>query len=750
MKRIGVFTSGGDAPGMNAAVRAVVRTALDRGAEVFAIYEGYQGLVDGGEQIRQMKWTDVGGILQYGGTIIGSARCSDFRERNGRLRAAKNLIDNGIEGLVVIGGDGSLTGANLLREEWDSLIAELAETKQISQKAAKTYKHLPIVGLIGSIDNDMFGSDVTIGTDTALHRIVDAVDSITSTAASHQRSFVVEVMGRNCGYLAMMGALACGADWVLIPESPPDVDDWEDKMCDLLSKGRKVGRRDSMVIVAEGAQDRHGNPITSEYVKQVLEERLGEDTRITVLGHVQRGGAPSAFDRNLSTLLGAAAVNVILDTDPTAEPQVIGMHGNKIIHTPLKECLEKTWAVADAIKNKDFETALQTRGNSFREYFQMVRSLVRTLPHDLTPGQKRLRIAVMNAGGPAPGMNTAVRAAVRLGLDRGHIMIGINHGFEGLIAGDIEELNWMSVAGYASKGGSDLGTSRNVPKGSDFYTIARNLEEHNIEGIMMIGGWDGYMSACEMHENRHTFPAFDIPIICVPATINNNLPGSDLSIGADSALNNIIDAVDKIKQSAVASRRTFVVEVMGRYCGYLALMGAMASGAERVYIHEEGVNLSDLVEDVAQLVTGFSRGKRLGLIIRNEMANEIYSTGFMSALFEEEGGELFDVRQSILGHLQQGGDPSPFDRILATRMAAHSLQFLEEQIGQSEPESVCLGLVGSKLKHTDLQDVPRMMRKKFQRPKKQWWLELGDIAKMLAQPAPKQKKKKKQNNYGGF
>lgn len=743
MKRIGVFTSGGDAPGMNAAVRAVVRTALDRGAEVFAIYEGYQGLVDGGAQIRQMKWTDVGGILQYGGTIIGSARCSDFRERNGRLRAAKNLIDNRIEGLVVIGGDGSLTGANLLREEWDGLVAELAETKQISKKAAQSHKHLPIVGLIGSIDNDMFGSDVTIGTDTALHRIVDAVDAITSTAASHQRSFVVEVMGRNCGYLAMMGALACGADWVLIPESPPDVDDWEGKMCGLLSKGRKVGRRDSMVIVAEGAQDRNGNPITSEYVKQVLEERLGEDTRITVLGHVQRGGAPSAFDRNLSTLLGAAAVDVILDSPPTAEPQVIGMHGNKIIHTPLKECLEKTWAVADAIKNKDFEKALQTRGNSFRENFEMVRSLVRTLPHDLVPGQKRLRIAVMNAGGPAPGMNTAVRAAVRLGLDRGHIMIGINHGFEGLIAGDIEELNWMSVAGYASKGGSDLGTSRDVPAGSDFYTIARNLEKHNIEGIMMIGGWDGYMSAIEMHKNRHTFPAFDIPIICVPATINNNLPGSDLSIGADSALNNIIDAVDKIKQSAVASRRTFIVEVMGRYCGYLALMGGMAAGAERVYIHEDGVSLSDLVEDVSQLVTGFKRGKRLGLIIRNEMANEIYSTGFMGSLFEEEGGELFDVRQSILGHLQQGGDPSPFDRILATRMAAHSLQFLEGQIGQPEPESVCLGLVGSKLKHTDLEDTPRMMRKKYQRPKKQWWLELGDIAKMLAQPDPNQKKKRK-------
>ncbi len=743
MKRIGVFTSGGDAPGMNAAVRAVVRTALDRGAEVYAIYEGYQGLVDGGNQIRCMKWTDVGGILQLGGTIIGSARCSDFRERNGRLRAAKNLIDNSIEGLVVIGGDGSLTGANILHNEWSSLVAELVETKQISQKAAKTCAHLPIVGLIGSIDNDMFGSDVTIGTDTALHRIVNAIDAITSTAASHQRSFIVEVMGRNCGYLAMMGALACGADWLLIPESPPNMDDWESSMCELVSKGRRMGRRDTMVIVAEGSRDRYGNPITSEYVKTVLEERLGEDTRITVLGHVQRGGAPSAFDRNLSTLLGSAAVNVILDADPTSEPQVIGMHGNKIIHTPLDECLEKTQAVAEAIKNKDFELALQARGSSFREYFQMVRSLVHTLPHELAPDQKRLRIAVMNAGGPAPGMNTAVRAAVRLGLDRGHIMLGINHGFDGLIAGDIEELNWMSVAGWASKGGSELGTSRTVPEGSDFYTIARNLEEHHIEGIMMIGGWDGYQSAINMHENRITFPAFDIPIICVPATINNNLPGSDLSIGADSALNNIIDAVDKIRQSAVASRRAFVVEVMGRYCGYLALMSAMASGAERVYIHEEGVSLSDLVEDVAQLVTGFSRGKRLGLIIRNEMANEIYTTNFMSALFEEEGGELFDVRQAILGHLQQGGDPSPFDRILATRLASHSLQFLEEQIGQPEPESVCLGLVGSTLKYTDLQDVPRMMRNRYQRPKIQWWLELSNIAKMLAQPAPKINNKEK-------
>ncbi|MCP5101303.1 MAG: 6-phosphofructokinase [Chloroflexi bacterium] len=736
MKRIAVFTSGGDSPGMNAAVRAVVRSALDRGAEVFAVYEGYQGLVDGGDRIRQMDWTDVGGILQRGGTIIGSARCADFRERNGRLKAAYNLVKNKIEGLVIIGGDGSLTGANILHEEWSSLLAELVETKQISKKEATQFNALPFVGMIGSIDNDMFGSDMTIGADTALHRIVDAVDAITSTAASHQRSFVVEVMGRHCGYLAMMSALACGADWVLIPESPPDVDDWEAKMCEVLAKGREVGRRDSMVIVAEGARDRHGNPITSQYVKQVLEDRLGEDTRITVLGHVQRGGAPSAFDRNLSTLLGHASVEWILAADASSEPQVMGLQGNKITHTPLNEALVRTWAVGDAIKEKNFEKSLSLRGKGFLESFQTVRTLVRALPHDVVPGKRRLRIAVMNAGGPAPGMNTAVRAATRIGLDDGHIILGIHQGFEGLINGDIEEFDWMSVAGWATRGGSDLGTSRVVPEGSDFYAIARNLEEHNIEGIMMIGGWSGYESALKMYENRYNFPAFNIPIICLPATINNNLPGAELSVGADTALNSIVESVDKIKQSAVASKRVFVVEVMGRYCGYLAMMGAMASGAERVYIHEEGVTLKDMVEDVNQLVTGFKRGKRLGMLIRNEFANEVYSTHFMKDLFEEEGGDLFDVRQAILGHLQQGGDPSPFDRILATRMVTHCLKFLEEQIGQEEPESACIGQVQSHLKFTSLEDISRLMRRKYNRPKKQWWLDLRKIEKIMAQPAP--------------
>lgn len=735
-KNIGVLTSGGDAQGMNAAVRAVVRTALDRGTDVYAIYEGYNGMVNGGGSIRKMTWESVGGILHQGGTVIGTARSLEFRERSGRLQAARNLLACDIDSLVIIGGDGSLTGANIFRQEWSSLLEELVATGQIGRELAERHPNLTIAGLVGSIDNDMFGTDMTIGADTALHRITEAIDAISSTAASHQRSFVVEVMGRNCGYLALMGALATGADWVLIPESPPDVDNWEEKMCEILQAGRQAGRRDTIVVVAEGAHDRNGNPISSDYVKRVLEERLGEDTRVTILGHVQRGGSPSAFDRYMSTMLGYAAVNEILSGKSAGEAFLIGVQNNQITRSPLMECVEKTHAVAKAIAAHDYARAMDLRSGSFTEAFRTLRTFVRALPHAPPPGQKPLRLAVLNAGGPAPGMNTAARAAVRLGLDHGHEMLGIRNGFQGLVEGEIEEMHWMSVAGWTTIGGSELGTNRKIPHGRDFYAIARQIEKWNIQGILMIGGWSGYKAAYELFRERENFSAFNIPIICLPASINNNLPGSDVSIGADTALNSIVGAVDKIKQSAVASRRCFVVEVMGRNCGYLSLMSGMATGAERVYLPEEGVTLRDMQADLEYMTLGFKRGKRLGLIIRNEGVNPVYTTSFMSALFEEEGGNLFDVRQAILGHLQQGGNPTPFDRIQGTRLATRCIDFLIEEATREQPGAAFIGLQGGDMTISNFEDMPRMMDFANSRPKKQWWLELREIARVMAQPAP--------------
>ncbi|MGH2536821.1 MAG: 6-phosphofructokinase [Candidatus Promineifilaceae bacterium] len=736
MKRIALLTSGGDAQGMNAAVRAVVRTALDAGLETYAVREGYQGLIAGGDKIRPIGWNDVGGIIHQGGTIIGSARSDAFLTRSGRRQAALNLIRQDIDALIVIGGDGSLAGAAVFRREWPELVAELVAAGEVAPEAAERHPYLRAAGLIGSIDNDFQGTDITIGADTALHRIVEAIDAITSTAASHQRSFVVEVMGRDCGYLALMGALAGGADWVFIPESPPNLDEWEEKMCAVLRQGRETGRRDSIVVIAEGATDRHGRPITSDYVKQVLEERLGEDVRITILGHVQRGGSPSAFDRNLSTLLGAAAVEAVLAAEADGEVPVLGLVGNKITRTPLATCMSRTEAVRQAMAAHDFERALALRGSSFAANFRTLRTLVRARPHRPQPDQRRLRLAVLNAGAPAPGMNTAVRAAVRLGLDKGHILFGVRNGYRGLVEGDFEEFGWMSVNGWAHRGGAELGTNRKIPAGSDFYAIARNLEKYAIDGLLMIGGWSGHEGALEIFQRRNAFPAFQLPMVCLPATIDNDLPGSELSIGADTALNSIVTAVDKIKQSAVASKRVFVVEVMGQYCGYLALMSALATGAERVYLPEEGVTLVELQSDLRQLMHGFRQGKRLGLIIRNERANPTYTTGFIVALFEEEGGELFDTRQAILGHIQQGGNPSPFDRILATRMAGLAIDYLEEQIGSPRPVSACLGLVGSAMQFTPLEEIGRRMDRELRRPLEQWWLNLRPIARVLAQPGP--------------
>ena len=735
-RRVAILTSGGDAPGMNAVVRAAVRAGLEKGLEVFAVEEGFQGLVDGGERIRRMGWNDVGGILAKGGTVIGTARCPAFRTREGRLAAARNVARERIDALVVVGGDGSLTGADLFRREWPRLLSELAAAGEIPPEAAKAAAPLALVGLVGSIDNDMAGTDMTIGADTALHRIVEAVDALVSTAASHQRTFVVEVMGRNCGYLALMSALATGAGWVLIPEAPPEGDDWEEKMCAVLAEGRRAGRRHSTVILAEGAVDRHGEPIEAERIRKLLEERLGTETRTTVLGHVQRGGRPSAFDRTMGTLLGYAAIDEVLRYGPDDVPCLIGLRENRVARVPLMENVDKARAVGEAIRAGDFDRAMELRGAGFRNAFRILKTLVRAFPHGSRDGQRRRRFLVLHAGAPAPGMNTAVRAAVRLLVDQGHVVLGARGGFDGLLSGDVTPLDWMSVHGWVSLGGAELGTSRKVPDGDELPALAAALADHQVEGILLVGGWAAYQAAYRMQGARGANAPFRVPIVCIPAGIDNSLPGSELSIGADTALNAIVEAVDKIKQSAVAWRRAFVVEVMGRYCGYLAVMSGLATGAERVFTHEEGITMAALEKDLEGLAEGFRKGKRLALMIRNENASPVFTTDFLRRLFEEEGTGLFDSRQAILGHLQQGGDPTPFDRIVATRSAARAVEVLLEEIGKDEPAASYLGFQAGRLTTFPLADLPSHVEDAFERAKAPWWRAVEPVVRLLGQAGP--------------
>ncbi|XP_049912547.1 ATP-dependent 6-phosphofructokinase, platelet type isoform X2 [Epinephelus moara] len=739
-KAIAVLTSGGDAQGMNAAVRAVVRMGLYVGAKVYFIHEGYQGMVDGGENIEEATWESVSSMLQVGGTVIGSARCKEFRTHEGRLKAAHNLVQQGITNLCVIGGDGSLTGANLFREEWSGLLTELVEQGSIEANAVQKYSALHIVGMVGSIDNDFCGTDMTIGTDSALHRIIEVVDAIMTTAQSHQRTFVLEVMGRHCGYLALVSALACGADWVLIPEMPPE-DGWEEKMCQKLSATRSRGTRLNIIIVAEGAIDRHGKPITSGLVKDLVVKCLGFDTRVTILGHVQRGGTPSAFDRILASRMGVEAVLALLETTANTPACVVSLCGNQSVRLPLMECVQMTQEVQRAMDGKRFEEAVRLRGRSFENNLRTYKLLAHRKPESELP-ISNFNVAVLNVGAPAAGMNAAVRSAVRVGISEGHKMFAVSDGFEGFYKGQIKEIKWADVGGWTGQGGSLLGTKRTLPA-KHVEKIAEQMRKHNINALLIVGGFEAFESLLQLYEARAAYEEFCIPMCMLPATISNNVPGTDLSIGADTALNAIVETCDRIKQSASGTkRRVFIIETMGGYCGYLASVGGLAAGADAAYIYEEPFDIRDLQANVEHLTEKMKTSIQRGLVLRNENCNENYTTDFIYQLYSEEGKGVFDSRKNVLGHMQQGGAPSPFDRNFGTKISAKAMQWVTKKLVETfrhgrvfanTEDSCCL--LGMRRRALVFQPVVQLKDETdfvHRIPKEQWWLKLRPLMKILA------------------
>ncbi|CAK6432882.1 unnamed protein product [Pipistrellus nathusii] len=738
-KAIGVLTSGGDAQGMNAAVRAVVRMGIYTGAKVYFIYEGYQGMVDGGNNIMEANWESVSSILQVGGTIIGSARCKAFRTREGRLKAAHNLVQRGITNLCVIGGDGSLTGANIFREEWSALLEELAQDGKISKEDVQKHGYLNVVGMVGSIDNDFCGTDMTIGTDSALHRIIEVVDAIMTTAQSHQRTFVLEVMGRHCGYLALVSALACGADWVFLPESPPE-EGWQERMCIKLSENRARKKRLNIIIVSEGAIDTQNKPITSEQIKDLVVTQLGYDTRVTILGHVQRGGTPSAFDRILASRMGVEAVVALLQATPETPACVVSLSGNQAVRLPLMECVQMTQGVQKAMDERRFKEAVQLRGRSFEGNLNIYQQLSIKKP-DSQITKSGCNVAVINVGAPAAGMNAAVRSAVRVGISEGHKMFAVYDGFEGFAKGQIKEIGWSDVGGWTGQGGSILGTKRILPA-KYLKDIASQMRTHSINALLIIGGFEAYLGLLELSAARGKHEEFCVPMIMVPATVSNNVPGSDFSIGADTALNTITDTCDRIKQSASGTkRRVFIIETMGGYCGYLANMGALSAGADAAYIFEEPFDIRDLQSNVEHLTEKMKTSIQRGLVLRNESCNENYTTDFIYQLYSEEGRGVFDCRKNVLGHMQQGGAPSPFDRNFGTKISARAMQWITGKLKETQGkgrkfvtnDSICvLGINQRNLLFRPVAELKEETDFEHRIPKVQWWLKLRPLMKILA------------------
>uniref|UniRef100_A0A4W3IGM1 Phosphofructokinase, liver a n=1 Tax=Callorhinchus milii TaxID=7868 RepID=A0A4W3IGM1_CALMI len=682
--------------GMNAAVRAVVRMGIYVGADVYFVYEGYQGLVDGAENLKLADWDSVSNIIQLGGTIIGSARCKSFCTREGRLAAALNLVQHGINNLCVIGGDGSLTGANIFRTEWNSLLAELVKEGKITEECSQKYTHLNIVGMVGSIDNDFCGTDMTIGTDSALHRIMEVIDAITTTAQSHQRTFVLEVMGRHCGYLALVSALASGADWLFIPEAPPQ-DGWEELMCKRLGESRSRGSRLNIVILAEGAIDTHGKLISSSYVKDLVIKNLGFDTRVTVLGHVQRGGTPSAFDRILSSKMGMEAILALLEATPETSACVVSLSGNQALRLPLMECVQLV--SVDRCEQP-------SRAGQF--YVSITFNF---------------NIAIVNIGAPAAGMNAAVRSAVRVGLSQGHKVFAVSDGLEGFSTGQIKEMSWRDVGGWTGQGGSLLGTKRCV-----------GFRALNINCLQ-----EAFVAALQLTEGRGHYEELCIPMCVIPATISNNVPGTDFSLGCDTAVN---ATCDRIKQSASGTkRRVFIVETMGGYCGYLASATALAVGADAAYVFEEPINIHDLKANVEHLTGKMKTTIQRGLVIRNEKCHQYYNTEFLYNLYSAEGKGVFDCRTNVLGHMQQGGAPTAFDRNFGTKLGVKAVLWLTDTMKETykkgifanSPDTACvLGMDRKALVFRPVTQLKALTDFEHRMPKEQWWLKLRPLLKMLA------------------
>ena len=315
IKCIGILTSGGDAPGMNAAIRAVTRSAIYNGLAVKGIFRGYKGLITG--EIQEFKTQNVSNIIQQGGTILKTARCQEFKTPEGRKIAYETMQREGIDALIVIGGDGSLTGARLLAQEFD----------------------VPCIGLPGTIDNDLYGTDTTIGYDTALNTILDAVDKIRDTATSHERLFFVEVMGRDAGFLALNGAIAAGAEAAIIPEDSSNADQLEQ----FISRGIRKSKSSSMVIVSESPKCG-----AMYYADRVKKEYPEFDVRVSILGHLQRGGSPSAYDRILASRLGVGAITALREGQRNV---MIGIKNDEVVYVPFCNAIKSDKPVKKELIN---------------------------------------------------------------------------------------------------------------------------------------------------------------------------------------------------------------------------------------------------------------------------------------------------------------------------------------------------------------------------------------------------------------
>lgn len=743
--RLGILTSGGDSPGMNSAVRSIVRYSLNNSIKVFGIYRGFEGLIRG--DIRELGWDNETHSSGQSGTYLLSARSEKFKTRKGRKEAVFNLLIRNINALVVIGGEGSMEGALILKEEFKELCEEIiaegwldpskvemkknegiwrkdvspnlsADNVMQSEKSVtgslstekvedvivdylgsealdelhfnitKPYE-IQIVGIPGTIDNDIIGTDFTLGSNTALTRVAEVVEKLTSTMRSHKRVFVLECMGRNCGWITLMAGFAVEAEYIFIPEAPAR--DWKCEMLKSLKTAHYNHKLNIFVFVSEGAIDSEGNRVTTSEIKQEV-RNAGMEVRSLVLGHVQRGGMTTAQDRFLGTIFGLKAVEYIISGE--VNPVMVSVVGDEFVFVDLYEIVKKSKIVRKNFIKKRYGEVLKLRS----EYFQQVyliheryrynlsqkffkehlypreysighlhahnerkldsSSLISEKVEKLFMVKKKLRVGILMEGPDSGGMNAMLNSLVQFGLCKDIEVFYFFNGYDGVVSLNVRQADIFEFSLVHNQGGIIIGSSNT--KNIDIDAVEKRIEELQIDYLIVMGGTVNLKLASKSTK-----------VIIVPCTISNNFPGSDMSIGSDTALNAILIASEASRLTAMSIKKTvYVIEIAGGRCEYLTVIGGISCSVFDV-ISPKLNKLEDLILTKRKIKTALDkRGKNSIMLFRNESTFEYMSTESLCKILCSDEGITYNY--SVLGHLERGIFPSVLDRIHA-RLSAYKV-----------------------------------------------------------------------------
>ncbi len=617
VKTIGVLTSGGDAPGMNAAIRAVTRSALSHGMQVKGVRRGFSGLID--EDFIEMNSRSVADTIQRGGTFLYTARCPEMMTKEGQDKAAENCRKNGIDALVVIGGDGSFRGCQALRE-----------------------RGINVIGIPGTIDLDIACTEYTIGFDTAVNTAMEAIDRIRDTSTSQERCSIIEVMGRHAGYIALWCGLANGAEAVLTTE----LYNYEEQKLinDILTK-RKSGRKHYIIINAEGIGD-------SEGMAKRIEYATGMSTSATILGYLQRGGRPTCKDRVYATAMGAKAVDILRKG---GKNRIVAYRNGAFVDFDFDEALSM---------HKQLDPHLvDMLGKLTRKGDNKVMRQEGMLPVDKEDSSDKT-IGILTSGEDAPGMNAAIRAVVRTAIGKKMKVIGIRRGYAGLMDRDVIEMTNKTMSETVQLGGTQLLAS-DCP---EFLTeqgqekAIKYIKELGIDALVVIGGNGSLRGGLDLISHG-------INVIGIPATIDLSVACTEYTIGFDTAVNTAMDAIDKIRDTSQSHERCSVIEVAGKRCGFNALWCGIANGAEEILTKEYYDNNQQRI--IGDIINKKKIGKRLHLIVNSEAVGKSNS---LAKNIEFATG--LETRATILGQLQRGGRPTCQDRVFASAMGGKAVEVL--------------------------------------------------------------------------